>query len=68
MKKLIFLMVLVSGCNTVERKVCVDLDGPTGFARCETKEVVCYESKSGQACWPRGTPSAQPDPAKAPKK
>ena len=67
---IVALLVGVFGCASAgpaphESKDahCLYLDNPSGFARCETNEVVCYVSKSGQQCWVKQTPKA-PAPLK----
>ncbi len=55
MKKVLISLIFLSGCASApkDNDVCKHLDDASGFARCETQEVVCYESKAGQACWPK---------------
>lgn len=59
----IFILALLAStvaCAKEKREFCYQLDTEldTGFARCETGEVVCYVSKAGQHCWPK--PPAPP--------
>ncbi len=63
-------LLILTGCASVQKppQACLYLDDKTGFSRCETSEVVCYESRGGQACWPKPEPkpSAAPQAQAAP--
>lgn len=60
---LISASLLASGCavfgKPADSEFCRELDSHQGFARCQTKEVVCYKLAAGSQCWP----SVQSSPA-----
>ena len=70
---LLIALVVLSGCATgpaaheAKDAHCLYLDKASGFARCETNEIVCYVSKAGQQCWVKQAPAPAPTSAKAKK-
>lgn len=74
---LVSLLLVSSAAFAADKKepakFCTMLDKDSGFARCETTEVVCYVSgKQGgaQTCWVKQpaapAPQASPAPAQVP--
>lgn len=63
MKWIVLSLLVLTGCASVPKnQYCLHLDDSIRFARCETTEVICYESVGGQQCWVKQPPAKAPAP------